>query len=255
MANFARIFLTLGISGMMFLPAQPLAAKAKEKTKAAPRLEDVTEVKAKDSAEDGKSQELAKKDIGIGLGILSIALPAVGGELTYTYHTRFTVALESGALQLSLPETKIQSKFSAIHLRYAFSEGMPFFLGFAYAQQDTSIESVTDATIAVVNEGTASSEEAKESIAWTVKLKQPLVIPHVGWMWMWESGAALTLGLGVQIPVGTKLTVTNNASATTQVSAEQIADAEKEKTDQVKQYLDTPLPYFAIKFNWFLDTF
>jgi hypothetical protein len=236
--------LALLAAGILVGTSQPVTAKTKVKA----QVSDETKVNPKPKT-DVATATISNKDFGLGIGVLTFGPPVLGLELTYTYHTRITFALESGAFSLSLPETKVNSKFAAVHLRYSFSEGKPFFIGLGYAQQTATIASRTDATIAVENPEAGATDAVTESFTVTVKLVQPLVIPHVGWMWIWENGAALTLGLGLQVPVGTKISVSDDAKDDGLLGEEKITEAQKEKTDQVKKFLDVPLPYLALKFS------
>ena len=57
-----------------------------------------------ESAKNEAPSNLSQKDLGVGVGILAFAPPAIGFEIAYTYRTQYTLAMETGSFTLALPE-------------------------------------------------------------------------------------------------------------------------------------------------------
>lgn len=174
-------------------------------------------------------------------------------DLNYRIFPKLSIAIGGGGLVLApkisdLKSTKLGILAGDIRLRW-HPWGRSFYMGVKGGMQKVFAR----ATKPILESSYGNVETTAE-----VSLKYPFATPHMGWMWMWNSGFTLGFEFGVQVPMGVTTTVTANTTSTAGAlalaavkSTAEYQKMEKDLKDIGDQVGKIPLPVLTlVKFGW-----
>ncbi len=176
-------------------------------------------------------------------------------------HPLWSVGVGGGYFPLKVPIGGNSVKLTLINYEargrwHPFSGA--FFLGTAFGQQRLSVQTSKSLSTSVTVSGVAVPVTANVDVL--AKIKGLYATPHIGWMWIFDSGFLIGLELGAQIGFASKTTVDIGIKASDPRLDPYIGLVRDQKTykDAVQQIQDMgkkignmPLPFLSLlRLGW-----
>ncbi|MFW7380208.1 MAG: hypothetical protein ACOH5I_15450 [Oligoflexus sp.] len=167
------------------------------------------------------------------------------------YEDIFSFGFSTSSFNTESNTVKLELDHWDIRARWHVFQGS-FFLGAAYGQQ-TLKGSSRDNVATNVNGSTVSVPTTVE-----IEVKTNYLTPHIGWLWIWDSGFHMGFELGVQLPSGNKTSFDTNfenvsaAEQSATKNSQEYKDLEKDVKDAGDLIGKATLPHLTmLRFGWF----
>lgn len=233
--QLAALLLVLSLA----IPAQLRGDEAKkEETKVEEKKTEEIKTDTKSDESSGSSETYGKREGVLGPVTVGPFITALGFPSPFRfgveskYQNQFGLSADYGFFP-SLTFSNVGVKYNSWRVAakwYPFSRAL--FVGVGFGKQNFT--------------GTYTSTISGTAVTQNLDINTTIVLPHVGWRWVCESGLFFGMELGVQIAASSSATYSDNAPGAAVTGSADYAKQKKDIEDKGKTFGQNSLPHFAL---------
>jgi hypothetical protein len=170
--------------------------------------------------------------------------------LDVTYEDLLSFGFTTSSFDQDFGDVALGLSHSDVRARWHVFQGS-FFLGAAYGSQSLTAEASD--TVSATSGTTTITADTQVKI----EIETPYFTPHLGWLWIWDSGFTMGFEFGVQVPTGDETTLEidiDNVSAAQEAlikNTQEYKNLEDDVTQLGETVGQTSLPYVSLlKLGW-----
>jgi len=202
-----------------------------------------TKKTTKKKTKKASPDQASNYDFGFGFGLFNFYPPQPTVQMAYRLNNFFEMGLEAGAFAYTSSQFSASGTYFGVDSKYHPWEDGSFYLGLGLGKRKIVVTTVSQVQV----------NTTQEDVHWTRTVEQNTISPRIGWQALNKYGNALTFSVGVLVPMGSKVTTSEDPETVEGLPKEEFDREREKKKKDVTSVTGGVLPQLELKYAWYFD--